>query len=292
MDLNNKNMKAFFKKLLSNEAVQEDSFTDVMEVVPRRYPQVVQDIHNEFMNAGERLLQQANQIICSIVIKDEDKAVRLKELGFSSVAEVKHTEAQIAKKAEQERISRAILDYRVEYPNHKFITEDAVKIICNKYGLVLGLNSQFKGFVPQKNLLDIENFFKQHEEDKYQYVIQYYGGAWGIHTTKITKEQYEKNIEYKQLLRKRDSKSDGVSRLAISSNEHYTKIPATLNICAPLKDMNTEGHRLQGHVLVKEVPDPIVLLPKKHSNGTSGYIIITAWGDEASDPLVINHNNN
>ncbi len=41
----------------------------------------------------------------------------------------------------------------------------------------------------------------------------------------------------------------------------------------------------------REIPDPVVLQPvffknKKH------YLIVTAWGDEASDDLVKNHNHN
>ena len=40
----------------------------------------------------------------------------------------------------------------------------------------------------------------------------------------------------------------------------------------------------EGYKLVKKhIPDPVVLQPVK-----GGYLIITAWGDEASDPLVIN----
>ena len=36
-----------------------------------------------------------------------------------------------------------------------------------------------------------------------------------------------------------------------------------------------------------EIPDPVVLQEVR-----GGYLIITAWGDEASDPLIVNKNNN
>ena len=44
-----------------------------------------------------------------------------------------------------------------------------------------------------------------------------------------------------------------------------------------------EGYKLEK----KFIPDPVVLQPVK-----GGYLILTAWGDEASDPIVINEINN
>jgi len=45
-----------------------------------------------------------------------------------------------------------------------------------------------------------------------------------------------------------------------------------------------EGYKLERKI---EIPDPVVLQPVK-----GGYLILTAWGDEASDPLVMNEINN
>ena len=50
-----------------------------------------------------------------------------------------------------------------KYPFNKFITEDIVKQICKKYNLVFGDVSQFKGFVPQKNLDEITRFLKNYD---------------------------------------------------------------------------------------------------------------------------------
>ena len=46
-----------------------------------------------------------------------------------------------------------------------------------------------------------------------------------------------------------------------------------------------DGYKLKQ--VYKDIPDPVVLQPVK-----GGYLILTAWGDEASDPLVINENFN
>jgi len=56
----------------------------------------------------------------------------------------------------------------------------------------------------------------------------------------------------------------------------------TLKICAPLKDMDTTGKELRDYKLVNH-PDPVVLQPVK-----GGYLIVTAWGDESKDELVVN----
>lgn len=59
-----------------------------------------------------------------------------------------------------------------------------------------------------------------------------------------------------------------------------------LVICAPITDMRLDDDAtLEGHKIVEKVhvPDPVVLCPVHR-----GYLIITAWGDEASDPLVYN----
>ena len=38
---------------------------------------------------------------------------------------------------------------------------------------------------------------------------------------------------------------------------------------------------------LKIVPDPVVLQPVRY-----GFLIVTAWGDEASDEMVVNPRNN
>jgi hypothetical protein len=54
-----------------------------------------------------------------------------------------------------------------------------------------------------------------------------------------------------------------------------------LQICAPQKDMNLDGMRVDGHQILAPRLDPVILQPVEQ-----GFIIVTAWGDEAEDPLV------
>ena len=52
-------------------------------------------------------------------------------------------------------------------------------------------------------------------------------------------------------------------------------------------DLVTKGHKLENAPIL----DPIVLQPVYHNN-KKHYLIVTAWGIEAEDPLVMNANLN
>jgi hypothetical protein len=65
-----------------------------------------------------------------------------------------------------------------------------------------------------------------------------------------------------------------------------------LEIAAPLKDFNMTGAEVNGFKISKiEIPDPIVLKPVIFNN-QKHYLIVTAWGLEAADELVVNANHN
>jgi len=76
----------------------------------------------------------------------------------------------------------------------------------------------------------------------------------------------------------------GIAKEA-SDNKEQPKF----RICAPKSDFNTMGYEVrEGYKLVY---DPIVLQPVEY-NGIKGNLIITAWGDEASDEIVVNQTMN
>jgi hypothetical protein len=74
--------------------------------------------------------------------------------------------------------------------------------------------------------------------------------------------------------------------------EETTKQPpketeqAAFKICAPQTDFNTSGYVVKDGFRL--VYDPVVLQPVKDGH----FLIVTAWGAEASDELVINQNHN
>lgn len=200
-------------------------------------------------------------------------------MGFRSTKEVIEAQLVKDKRAEQEKIATAITDMQQLFPNNKVITEEIIEKICNKYSLIFGEVGQYKGFVPQKNADDIARFYKNHPEESVEYVRQWLN-VMRMSRDIISKSEYESAIESMEFNRKHN--------MGHQSHFRYYKSTPILNICAPLKDMKTDGYKVKGHLLVKDIPDPIVTKLKIHENGTKVHIILTAWGDEASDPMVTN----
>lgn len=251
--------------------------------------EVIDQIHNEFNCAGEALLKEAKEIIANSNFSSE-KANKLKALGFKSVPEVVEIDQKEKKKALADKTVSLISHYLLRYPNYKFITEEMVSEICKKYNLVCGGVDLFKGFVPLKNTNEIAAF-QLKDEDLPEFYIKrdIKGSHW--EPTDITKDDMEDSY-YSYLTRYDFTFCDHA--LLVNPYPQYTRICygkrqnlTGLKICAPLKDMNTEGMDLNGYHLQKHIPDPVVLQPVK-----GGYLIVSAWGDEASDPLVVNHKMN
>lgn len=354
-----------------------------------KYNEDVMEVHNEFMTAGDTMLKQAEEILSKKVKINPAKIERLKSFGFKSSKDNTAIEDDKKEKSHQQKLVEAICDYRIKFPNHKFIPQEKVKTICEKYGLVSGEAHQYKGFVPDKNLVEIERFFEVYPGTKNTYwrksklgdgMISYVTGD-----IQISKEEYddlvakntrrEEEVFAKDKLDKSIEKFMGGSRTdnprALTkhtqsfgrgmdmdipaksiftdpvtdywmrphlysagidpygidnsfggmflkpsrsgrnvydeelanmyayyglgatrediADRFYTK-DVKLRICAPISEMNTSGYELRdGYKLVY---DPIVSIEVTHKNGIKGEIILTAWGDEASDELVVDQNKN
>lgn len=285
-----------FKKQEKTSLVNEK----ITIIDKKSYPKEVLEIHHEFETAAEKLLEQATEIINSQPKVNESKINLLKSLGFNQVKEVKQSSEIIKNITLSKEQIELVNYYKKQYPFNKFITEEQVQAICYKYNLVCGDVDRFKGFVPEKNLKEISNF-KLKDKDK---TLQ--GVLWGTeytvkkrlptinHVISIT--EYDNLLKNKHINGKGKKDLDGDQRWCkahrIGKNEYlyFDNIKITkLQICAPIKDMDISGLELkEGYKLTeKHIPDPVVLQPVK-----GGYLILTAWGDEASDPLVINENFN
>jgi len=273
----------------------------------KNYPKEVLEIHHEFEVAADKLLNEAYSIINTQPKVNESKLERLAKFGFKQAKEV----SEGSKILEVTKLSREQIDlvnyYKQNYPFNKFINEEQVKTICHKYNLVCGDVDRFRGFVPDDNLKQIESF-KLKDEDKgliinildsrmreisetlflSQAVIKY-SGSYGH----IYKEGNDKDYAFQCDRATRGfyaSDSKDLFGLAYKGDIRFNTDNTTFKICAPVKDMDISGLELkEGYKLERkiEIPDPVVLQPVK-----GGYLIITAWGDEASDPLVVNEINN
>ena len=230
------------------------------------YPEAITIVHEEFMSAGDRIYQRALSVINKKHDINEDKVRRLSDLGFSQASEVKKGESILEKRKEGKTLVEKIAYYKAKYPLYKFITEKEVVRICGKYGLIYGDVSRYKGFVPDKNLADIERF-RIEEDDMAKNLEDWYLESWGA-------------LSFGSLL--------AGSPSAIKEESAKAPRKPRFEIAAPLGDFDTSGMELKNLKLTaKPVPDPVVLCRVKE-----GYLIVTAWGDEASDPLVQNEINN
>lgn len=245
--------KLFSKK---ETPVTKTKVADLPTITKTNYPTVVDEIHNEFFSAGENILQEATCLLQELEQKDLAKGKRLAALGFGNTREAVVAIETENKLATTKEIADLVMYYRVNYPNNKFITEQQVKQICEKYSLICGETSMYKGFVPENKLKIIENF-KVNDSD-----------------IGIAKAWYDSDPYL--------SCTFDVNKLP----KHYKK-EKELKICAPLKDMNIpKGKEVKGYK-VQNIPDPVVLQPIR-----GGYLIVCAWGDEASDEIVVNQNAN
>jgi hypothetical protein len=232
---------------------------------------VIEAIHNEFNSAGDKLLSEAKEILQRTKLDNEQKAEMLQRHGFTQTKEVAGLSEVKQKTSLAKSVSKAINSLSLKFPQYKFITEDAANEICKKYNLVIGGVSQYKGFVPEKNLRQINDFFKTKSEINYWY----YRSMWGL---MMRREERAAELTESEFAARQNMVGD------FYSFGHGNR---SLMIAAPLKEMETKGFKLIGRILQREIPDPVVLCPIT-VDGVNLYTIVTAWGDESGDPLVVN----
>jgi hypothetical protein len=234
--------------------------------------QVIAEIHNDFDSASERLLKEAKDIVA----KDTGKGDRLRSLGFNNAKPVKEVEGVRQAQYEMRQLADRVSYFNQWYPHNKFITEESVKKICEKYGLVFADAQYYKGDVPEKNLREMEQFVLRKEDmdsDPIGSIVSHLrrslmGVNWGydfVAPRGLWNEMPSPSYDYEEPKAKKPS----------------------FKICAPEKDFDTSMLTKNGHRLELNIPDPIVLQPVK-----GGYLIVTKWGLEASDDLVKNEKAN
>jgi hypothetical protein len=218
-------------------------------------------------------------------------------MGFNKTKEALQDNEAKATKAKAEEDVFLVGYFRTHYPQYKFITEDQVKAICEKYGLVCGDTSMYKGFVPELKLRQMEQF-KLREVDK---GLSLSNGIF-LQGAEVREGSLKGYFHVFKKNEPRDSRDyawqseNGVDFYARDKMDIFKvgrdiggfSIPQTrYKICAPLKDMEIPSGKMINGYKIENIPDPIVLHPVK-----GGYLIVCAWGDEASDENVVNEKMN
>jgi len=305
-------------KLFTKSKKQYETLKRDVSLMSKSNNQIIEEIHASFYSEVDLLLAEAKVSKSTDTTKQNliEKAERLTKLGFSQTKECIEAKNEIARinslQAENNAKSyliAAINHFSFKYPNYKFITEDSVKKICAKYNLIYSEISRYTGTVPDKNLKHIEDFKINERDECWQRLregtwvreISYFSG--GVIVDKREREERDrlKRKEYLKSLSENDRhdflfREMQLEMPSFNLNDIYSyrinEGLAPLEIVAPLSDFNTEGMELKDFTLSKiEIPDPIVLKPVFHG-GKKHYLIVTAWGLEAGDELVVNHNHN
>lgn len=300
--------------------------------------QIIAEIHNEFDTAQDRLLDQSEKLLCELNIPTESsiekQAERLKSIGFVNTPTVgkaeslkKHREANIQMVVKTKEQAETIRYYKQAYPFLKFITEDELNRICDKYNLIHAPVKNYTKDVPEKNLRDIERaqalkandailatyrFFERslrYYKEYYEEFLKAIGKSEPIFT------QLELNTLMNQAFPHKtnwvDVEGGNFSTTAwfviskyLRDNGHpmvkeasywdgYETIDKSgLFIAAPASHFNLNDLKKKSkygffNVTTREVKDPIVF---RYVRG--GIQILTMWGLEAEDQALVNPINN
>jgi hypothetical protein len=127
--------------------------------------------------------------------------------------------------------------------------------------------------------------FKVANEDKCYVEVRDSIRSWSSKTNISFEEYIENHPDYTS----EDRKHWALQKMLLLEL-NYTNAP--LEIAAPIKDFDTKGMELKDFKLSEiEIPDPVVLQPVFYAR-QKHYLIVTAWGQEASDELVVNQKMN
>ncbi|CEN34942.1 hypothetical protein [Capnocytophaga cynodegmi] len=244
---------------------------------------IVEAIHREFDEAGEKLLQEALAII-NKGTDDVHKAMRLKKLGFTNAEIVTKTEPQQKLIEISEKDAELVQYYRQTYLFLKFLKEEQLDAICKKYNLIYAPVANYIGDVPEKNLREIEQAQPLKKEDEIMP-----GTFWnsevgfsmfgfigtGLKLLKLNEPLKEIELETEETIKVKQQ------------NPRIFKDKRGLFIAAPQSHFNLEGLKSEGLGFFKEVKDPIVF---RYVRG--GIQVLSKWGLEAYDEALINPINN
>lgn len=199
-----------------------------------------------------------------------EKAGFLRSIGFKNSIATK-LYAAIADS------SQVIDDYNRNYGGqYKFILEPQLERVCEKYNLYVRNVDYFLGDIPEKNIKEIMNF-KIRLSDL------------PIH------DQLSNQIRGFISEKTHSSFNIGPKMLSISDFSRFN-LGQLLKIASVKSLLSDEAFKESNQRIIGNIEilpknqvdlDPIVLCKTIH-----GYLIITAWGDEANDELVLNEKMN
>jgi len=262
---------------------------------------IVEKIHNEIDTAQDRLYNEAISFINNTEIFKEKiaRAQRLKNIGFTNTETVIQTEKEKQISDDAKKKADLIVYYRTAYPFLKFLTLNEMDKICEKYDLVYAPVQNYKKDVPEKNLMDIENAQVLNRKDlrpvTYSYDITGHFSYVPDAVIKfirnlVTEKELSSEKEFRDLCPIKYSDPWLWTVGGFTKKRTYYD---GLFIAAPKShfDLDNLTEKKKGffrtEIFKQEPKDPIVF---RHVAG--GVQVLTKWGEEANDPMLINPINN
>jgi len=171
--------------------------------------------------------------------------------------------------------------YSETYPNHIIIPISDLTKILKKYDLFSGSTKYYNKLIPQKNLLDMEDFWEK-SKSKLGFGNFNLYNLENLNISSFGELTYfkEKDIYY-------------------SRSKEKVVTPKSLQIIAPLSEFNVgKEEKVIGNFIVHDsefdeknikIPkplnlDPIVWMPVKYPSVGGAALIVTQWGPEADLP--------
>jgi len=169
--------------------------------------ELVKQIHDEFDAAEGLLLSQAESVLKELQIPTETevekKAKRLSALGFKKSEVVGRAESLVEERNRIEGVlvstkekADVIKYYQQEYPFLKFITEDLLEKICQKYNLVFAPVGSYIKDVPEKNITEIESTTPLKQGDKIKDCFWVKVTKFWHDTPKSVEKVFKESVEY------------------------------------------------------------------------------------------------
>jgi hypothetical protein len=260
---------------------------------------IVAQIHSEFDNAQDRLLQEAKNLIAGNDTSRE-KGLELIEVGFINSKPAQRYLAKHTLLVEGLEQARVIEYYKEKYPFQKFITEAELNRICTKYNLIYAPVANYTEDVPDKNIRDIKNvqplsaidapenikkcklklegffmpntsflsFWSKWYRRLPRVIDGHYQTTW--HVDRLLNEKYETGITWLV---------DSIKNIELNRQGLFIAAPKShFNLKGLAKEGLAKEGLLHSSFTITEIKDPIVFRFVK-----GGVQIITKWGLEAAD---------
>lgn len=296
---------------------------------------IVKQIHESFSNGEEQIMAQVREVLKNAEDSEvKGRADKLRALGFTNAKPVVDLSDEAIAKAKLLENRKKTYD-RIA-PQYKFITQEKLDEICERFGIVYGEINRYTGDIPVKNQEDIinfkvldESFLESNMNASWQsatwtdangveHTAKSMGDSYLINTINFIMKKHRtfgtrffRSAMFELHKRGMTEEIESVENKMHFSRSNYTQqfidecikpennnSGVSFTIAADidsfdLTDAKLDGNRIEDQRSKKIMEDQMAHLLRQYdpivlARVQDGYLIVTAWGDEASDPDVIN----